>query len=222
MTVRRAKQETASLLSFLRTGEMGPLKLGMTMREVSNLLGPPGWWSDGGHDEPVYLFWIYGRYLEILFDPEPPYLLKVIKLVRLPALQKRYVQIGRLQLYADGFEGEIGLAALLQREIWGQDNNVVVGLCRDWNPVIDICSSKVRLVWGMSTQEEELLEEEMSAGLSSAGYVARRDELSDGFFGIYSTAMPIEDRAPLTGWQNFSVQEYLVLIEGQRGQVKAY
>lgn len=55
------KREIASLLSFIRTGELGSLKLGMKMREVSELIGPPDWWMDGHAKDvsPVPLLWGY-------------------------------------------------------------------------------------------------------------------------------------------------------------------
>ena len=200
------------MLSFLRTGELGPLKLGLTMREVSELLGPPAWWTDGGSVAPVPLLWGYRPFLEVLFGREPPYLLEMIKITQLPAASRKYVQIARLRMDSDGFHDEMRPSDFLRRLVWREVDALIVGRQNDSNPIIDICTNKTRLVWSMSITGEEMLQRQSDSGLSEAAYMARRDQLSDGFLGIYSSRSPKLDRAPLHGWSNFTSDQYLALI----------
>ncbi|WP_152971157.1 hypothetical protein [Rhizobium ecuadorense] len=211
MSVRHLKSAAVSLLPFLRTGEFGPLTRGMTMREVSELLGPPDWWMDGGSEAPVPRLWGYRPFLEILFDPEPPYLLRTIKVSRLPPPDKKYIHIACLRVATDGIHDQMRLSDFLRRDIWGR-GDAVVGSCAGWNPVIDICTGNTRLVWSASVESEEILARQSEGGLSKAAYMARRDQLSDGFFGIYSAVSPELDRTPQDTWENFSADQYLVLV----------
>lgn len=212
---RRAKIHRASLRDFLRTGELGPLKLGLSMMVVSDLLGPPTWWMEGGCDDAhVPLLWGYGRYLEVLFNPAQPYEVVSIKVTALPPSGASYVRAGKLAVSADGFAEGMRLSDLLRRPIWEMDEHVSVGACQSIsiNPVIDVCTTKVRAVWCMSTAGEDAFEEQVEAGASDAVLTKSRDVLSDGFFGIRSTAHPREDRFPSDGFADFSRDEYLARI----------
>ncbi|TAX54946.1 hypothetical protein ELI02_06650 [Rhizobium leguminosarum] len=211
MIVRYRKTGTASLLSFLQTGELGPLTRGMTMSAVSELLGPPDWWMDGVGEAAVPLLWGYRPFLEILFERKPPHPLRMIKVPRLPLVARKSIRMARLRVATNGFHDEMRLSDFLRRNTWGKDDEIVVGRCTGGNPVIDICTRNIRLVWSMSIGGEEILQRESEVGLSKAAYLARRDQLSDGFFGIYSSRSPELDRAPQDGWENFSVDQYLEL-----------
>lgn len=211
MAVRYRKSDTVSLLSFLQTGELGPLKCGMTLRAVSELLGPPDWWMDGDSEAAVPLLWGYWPFLEILFEQEPPHPLRMIKVPQLPPATRKSLRIARLRVTTDGFHGEMRLSDFLRRNIWGQNNQIIVGRCTGGNPVIDICTENIRLVWSLSVEGEEILQRENEDGLSKVGYMARRDQLSDGFLGIRSSLSPELDRAPRDGWENFSAAQYLAL-----------
>ncbi|ANM09818.1 MULTISPECIES: hypothetical protein [unclassified Rhizobium] len=180
------------------------------MREVSELLGPPDGWMDGGSEAPVPLLWGYRPFLEIRFESEPPYLLQTIKVPQLAPPDKKYIHIARLRIATDGFHDQMRLSDFLRRDIWG-DDEIVVGSCAGGNPVVDICTANTRLVWSMSAGSEEILARQSEGGLSKAAYMARRDQLSDGFFGIYSALSPQLDRVPQDGWENFSADQYLAL-----------
>ncbi|MGR9128280.1 hypothetical protein [Rhizobium leguminosarum] len=214
MVVRYRKPGAASLLSFLQTGELGPLTRGMTMSAVSVLLGPPDWWMDGGGEAAVPLLWGYRPFLEILFEREPPHPLRMIKVPRLPLVARKSIRMARLRVATDGFHDEMRLSDFLRRNTWGKDDEIVIGRCTGGNPVIDICTRNVRLVWSMSGESDEILQRESEDGLSKAAYMARRDQLSDGFLGIYSSFSPDLDRAPQAGWENFSADQYLALASG--------
>lgn len=213
MAVRRVKREIVSLLSFIRTGEFGPLKLGMTMRGVSELLGPPDSWTDGSSSAPVPVLWRYRNYLEVVFEADEPYRVYLIKVPKLPPADKKYVEIRwRLRLMPEKISTETRLSDLLRMPIWAPDEKLMVGISHSWNPVIDICTDKVRLVWSMSIAGEEIVQAEAANGRSGARLIAKRDELSTGFLGIYSGVDPKADRAPPDGWDDFSAQDYLGLI----------
>ncbi|KAB1085820.1 hypothetical protein F4V91_04855 [Neorhizobium galegae] len=189
------------------------MKLGMTMRGVSELLGPPDWWTDGGSGAPVPVLWRYRNYLEVFFEVDEPYRVYLIKVPNLPPAGKKYVEIyWGLRLMPEKISNETGLSDLLRMPIWAPDEKVVVGICHSWNPVIDICTDKVRLVWSMSIVGEEIVQSEAANGRSRARSIAKRDELSTGFLGIYSGFDPKADRAPLDGWEDFSAQDYLALV----------
>jgi hypothetical protein len=206
------------LVSFIRTGELGPLKLGMPMREVSELLGPPDWWMDG-HDTdttPVPLLWGYARIVEISFGCEPPHAVECIKLCQLPASGQRHLRVCRhIWIGADGISDAMRLSDLLELSIWPTGETVTVGIARSWNAVVDVCTDKVRLVWSISTDDEDLLEQRVKKGASRSEIVAWRDELSTGFFGVSSLAHPKSDRAPVEGWEDFTPSEYLDLINAR-------
>lgn len=55
-----------SLAQFLNTGHLGPLKPGMSVREVVELIGMPESWL-GDNATPVPTYWTYGN-LEMQFD----------------------------------------------------------------------------------------------------------------------------------------------------------
>lgn len=214
---RRTKSYRASLLGLLRTGELGPLKLGLSMMGVSDLLGPPTWWMEGGHDDVyVPLLWGYGRYLEVLFNPAQPYEVVSIKLTALPPSGASHFRAGKIAVSADGFAEGMRLSDFLRRPIWELDEHVSVGVCQsiNINPVIDICTTKVRVVWCMSTEGEDVFEKQVEAGASDTALTRSRDVLSDGFFGIYSTAHPGEGRFPSDGFADFSRDEYLEGVGG--------
>ncbi len=211
----RAKSQRASLLGLLRTGELGPLKLGLSMMAVSNLLGPPTWWMEGGSDDAhVPLLWGYGRYLEVLFNPAQPYEVISIKLTALPPSGASYFRAGKIVVSADGFAEGMRLSDFLRRPIWQSSEHISIGVCEPVSsyPVIDICTTKVRLVWCMSTVGEDAFEKQVEAGMSDAVLTRSRDVLSDGFFGIRSTAHPREDRFPSDGFADFSRDEYLARV----------
>ena len=67
----------AQLVSFaglLNTGNLGPLRPGMTMNEVAVLLGPPESWLVTPGTGPAPTFWGYGRLeIEFIFESETPY-----------------------------------------------------------------------------------------------------------------------------------------------------
>ncbi|WP_155956711.1 hypothetical protein [Rhizobium sp. CF080] len=183
----------------------------MTMREVSDILGPPDSWVDVGQDTPVHLYWMYNRTLDVLFGAEPPYSVEMIKFRQRPPAGRRYLQISwRLWVSTDAISDETKLSDVLRMPIWTPDENVVVGISPEWAN-IDIHTEKVRLVWHMWDDDDEMLEKE-APNLSKAAYVARRDQLSTGFHGIYSCFHPKGDRAPLDGWEDFSAQDYLALV----------
>jgi hypothetical protein len=213
MVDRRRASETVSLLSFLRTGELGPLKLGMSMRATSDLLGPPDWWTDRGGEAPVPRLWGYRRFLEIYFEQEPPHLLAAIKVPVLPAAARKHIRFARFRVATDGFNDGMHLSEFLRRDIWDGDDTLIIGKQTGWNPVIDICAKNVRLVWSMSVSGEEILQRESGDGLSKAAYIARREQLSDGFLGIYASASPKLDRVPLDGWEEFTADQYLALMD---------
>ncbi len=216
---KRPERSIVSLISFIQTGELGPLKLGMPMREVSEFLGPPDWWMDG-HDpdiSPVPLLWGYARILEIRFGYEAPHAVECIKLCQLPAPGQRHLQVCRqLWIRADGISEATGLSDLLRLVNWPTGETITVGIAHSWNPVVDICTDRVRLVWCMSTDDEALFERRVKKGASRSEIVAWRDELSTGFFGVYSIAVPKSDRAPVEGWEDFTPSEYLDLINAHR------
>ncbi|WP_421580358.1 hypothetical protein [Shinella sp. M31] len=194
---------------------MGPLKLGINMMGVSKLLGPPTWWMEGGRDDAqVPLLWGYGRYLEVLFNPAQPYEVVSIKLTALPPSGASHFRAGKIDVSADGFADGMCLSDFLRRPIWELDEHVSVGVCQsiDINPVIDICSTKVRVVWCMSTGGEDVFEKQVEAGASGAALTRSRDVLSDGFFGIYSTAYPRGGRFPSDDFTDLSRDEYLEAV----------
>ncbi len=55
-----------SFKSFLQTGVLGPIRLGLTLRQVAQLMGTPGTWIDNG-TLPFPNYWGYGC-LEINFS----------------------------------------------------------------------------------------------------------------------------------------------------------
>lgn len=67
----------AQLVSFaglLNTGNLGPLRPGMTMNEVAVLLGPPESWLVTPGTGPAPTFWGYGRLeIEFTFESGAPY-----------------------------------------------------------------------------------------------------------------------------------------------------
>lgn len=60
-----------SLVEFLNTGHLGPLKPGSAVREIADQFGPPKGWIFNSID-PLPDYWTYGR-LEVFldFDEEP-------------------------------------------------------------------------------------------------------------------------------------------------------
>ncbi|OBZ96047.1 hypothetical protein ADU59_06620 [Pararhizobium polonicum] len=208
---KRPLRYTASLRSFLLSGELGPLSLGLTMLEISALLGPPDWWVTDAYDEPVPLYWGYSRHLEIGFAPEPPYRLQSLKLRNLPPQDKKFVGVCRtLRVAGDCLHEDMTPAQVLRKQVWNCDD-VTVGVCQSWNPVIDICTPSVRLVWSMDSEDERSFE--ALSGLSDAQKIAVREQLSTGFFGVYSLARPKEDRVPQEAWEDFTPAEFLALID---------
>lgn len=208
---KRPLRYTASLRSFLLSGALGPLNLGLTMLEVSALLGPPDWWVTDTHDQPVPLYWGYSHHLEIGFAPAPPYRLQCLKLRNLPPREKKSFEVCRsLRVAGDGLCEGMTPAQVLRQRIWNCDE-VTVGVSHSWNPVIDICTPLVRLVWSMDHEDEQSFE--MFSGLSNAQKIAVRERLSTGFWGVYSLARPEEDRAPPEAWEDFSPAGFLALID---------
>jgi len=209
------KGDRASLLGLLRTGDLGPLRLGLSMMVVSDLLGPPTWWMEGGsNDAHVPLLWGYGRYLELSFNPAQPYEVVSIKVRALPPIGASYFRAGKIAVSVDGFSEGMRLSDFLLRPIWQPSEHISIGVCEpvSFNPVIDICTTKVRLVWCMSTVGEDEFEKRVEAGASGAALARSRDVLSDGFFGIRSTEHPREDRFPPDAFAVFSRDEYLAQV----------
>jgi len=213
MAIHGPKREIVSLLSFIRTGELGPLKLGMKMRQVSELLGPPDWWMDG-HDadiSPVPLLWGYNRMLEVFFSYEAPHVVETIKLRQLPSLGQRHLRVRwRLWIRADGIHDEMKISDFVRLPIWNECRRVTVGLSNREN--IDILTDAVELLFYMRNREEEELKEAQD-DLETAAYVALRDRLSTGLHGIYSTARPKDNRYFQDDWRDFSVPDYLALVD---------
>jgi hypothetical protein len=208
------KREIVSLVSFIQTGELGPMKLGMPMREVSELLGPPDWWMDGYNPDtsPVPLLWGYNsRILEVFFTQVAPHVVECIKVTQLPLSKQRHLRIRwGFWIRADGIHDEMKISDLLRLPIWEGREATVGMLCSDAN--IDSVTDKVELLRHMWDDDWDAIQQEVESGLPKAGYVARRDELSTGFHGIYSRAEPRSNRFYPDKWEEFSAQDYLALI----------
>ncbi len=185
----------------------------MTMLEVAEFLGPPDWWmgSEPGA-MPVPSLWGYGPFLEIFFERAPPYAVKVIKFrQRPPAVSKRAKIRSGFWVAADGIYDLAIPSDLLRLPLWKHDVKAVVGIsskCAN----IDILTDNVRIVWHMWDDESEFLEQKTPT-ISKSSYMKQRDRLSVGFHGIYSCRAPKGDRAPSDGWEEFSVEEYLALVD---------
>ena len=167
---------------------------------------------DGGGETPVPRLWGYRPYLEIHFELEPPHLLAAIKMPQLPVAARKHIRIARLRVATGGFHDGMHLSDFLRRDIWDGNDTLVVGKQTGWNPIIDICTKNVRLVWSMSVSGEETLQRESERGSLKAALTVTRDQLSDGFLGIYASVSPKLGRAPPDGWEDFAADEYLALI----------
>lgn len=208
------KREIVSLVSFIQTGELGSLKRGMSMRAVSELLGPPDWWMDG-HDpdtSPVPLLWGYSRMLEIYFTYEAPHVVEVINVRQLPEPRQRHLRVRwGFWIRAGGISKETRISDLLRMPIW-KDQQVTVGVLSDHGN-IDILADKVEVLMHMWDDDEEALQNEFESGLSKPAYLARRNALSTGLHGICSMAEPRNNRYSTHRWEDFSLEEYLSLID---------
>ncbi|MBP1859840.1 hypothetical protein [Rhizobium herbae] len=214
MEKRNFERQTASLRSFLQTGELGPINFAMTLLDVAALLGPPEWWITDS-DDVVPLYWGYSG-LELSFSEDSPHKLRCIKLGTGFKPDGKYSTLGRLlRLSNDGLRDDMRMSEFLKLFPAGAEGTQV-GVCgANWSPVMDICTPNVRVIYDLSTRDEELLEDAASDGKSPIELIAMKDALSRRT-GIYSIADPLEDRIPAENWRDFSVNEYLALVEGRK------
>ena len=107
-----------SFRKFLKTGQLGPVRPGMTMMDVARELGPPGSWIlQRDEDHPTY--WVYGH-LEMLFALEAPYRLRWFQLEHAEYLRGDGPFLGdrEFDLDLDGLHGGMRPSDLLRRRIW--------------------------------------------------------------------------------------------------------
>jgi hypothetical protein len=105
----------ASLDTFLKSGQLGPLSVGMTLPEVERLLGEPEdekiFREDGGDRR----YWVYGR-LEIFFDVAPAHRISWFQIDHFSELTQVGCRFGRrLKLAMDGYAANTPPSTFIRR-----------------------------------------------------------------------------------------------------------
>ncbi len=184
----------------------------MTLLDVAALLGPPEWWITDS-DDVLPLCWGYSG-LELSFWEDSPHALRSIKLGTGFEPDGKYSKLARLlRLSNDGLKDDMKLSEFLKL-LPTNVEGTRVGVCgANWNTDMDICTANIRVIYGLSTDDEERLEEAIAKGRSPNELIVMKNELSHRI-GIYSMVNPIANRIPITGWRYFPVDEYLAVVEG--------
>ena len=213
MAKRNIDRQTASLRSFLQTGELGPINFAMTLLDVAALLGPPEWWITDS-DDVLPLCWGYSG-LELSFSKDSPHALRSIKLGTGFDPAGKYSNFAHvLHLSNDGLQDDMKLSEFLNL-LPANAEGTRVGVCgASWNTDMDICTTSIRVIYGLTPDAEERLEEAVAKGTSPTELMIMKNELSRRI-GIYSMIDPIADRMPAENWRDFAVDEYLAMVEGR-------
>jgi len=115
----------ASLKTFLQTGSLGPVSLGMSLKDVSDCLGPPRYWANIYDKCPVPCFWGY-QHLEMRFSHRAPYRLLHVQLSRADELRGKSLALSRnLRLSLDTLHSAMKPSEFLRQDIWPKDRIAV-------------------------------------------------------------------------------------------------
>jgi hypothetical protein len=147
-------QHGASLREFLHTGTLGPVNLGLTMLEVSALLGPPQNWVTDASDCPVPLYWIFNR-LEIAFQQKPPYAIDWFQIEHPDSLARpRHKLADLLDLSMDRINVSVPPSRMLRH--FSDLSDIVVGAPKDVeDPTLEIYNRGVCLIYTVLDQDIE-------------------------------------------------------------------
>ena len=201
MPKRNLKLNTASLRSFLQTGDLGPVSAGLSLLEDC---------------EAYPFYWGYAD-LELNFAAEAPHFLEHFKLRDLPLAGKKFTKFcSLLRMSNDGLHTGMRLSEMLQQGIWDLDQ-VEIGICEDQrHPALDIVFGNIELLYRMADTDEESLKRKGIAAAQGEGgeaqLIAFRDQNSF-LLGIYSVGdSPKRGRYFPDRWKSVSGREYLQLI----------
>lgn len=196
----------------MHTGVLGPVNVDLNMLEVAALLGPPKAWITDAYSSPVPIYWMY-NYLEIEFQPDPPYAINWFQIEHPDALDRpRHRLADLLVLSMDRIDVAAAPSRMLKhlREL----PEIVIGVRQDaHDPVLEIYAGTVCLIYGIMDADLKAspdMESEPQAWL-------RHFDRHCFIDSIYSFREPaLQYQYPKDKFRNMSAQEYLAITKGGR------
>ncbi len=215
MAKRNFKRLTASLRTFLQTGELAPITLDLTLLDVAALIGPPAWWVTDAHDFPIPLNWGYST-LEISFSLEQPHPIEFLSIKPPQKWGRRFHSFcPLLRLSMDGLPIEGRPSELLRAGIWDPDS-VEVGILTDpRDPKICIRGTGIEILYVVSDPDrEDHFAQASLGGIERAAVLLEEHVFLYGLYQSHGGTSSV--RWPEESWQEISAREYLEILERHR------
>ena len=202
------QHQVASLRAFLQSGVLGPLNVGMTMLDVSALLGPPTDWMTKADLSPVPHYWSYGS-LEIAFQLHAPYAVDWFQIENPTDLARPRDKVAdRLLLAMDRIDLSASPSRMLKYLRGLPDLIVATPKDAEWQ-TLEIYTGGVCIIY--------VLSDEFMPAAKVVPHRLRHFDENCELDSIYSFRQPaLKLQSPKESYDNMSADRYLAIMKGGR------